>query len=292
MKIGIYTKSKSQKIISAFEDLLTILIQKGIYIWLNEVAYELYQNMDIKTNHLIYDNKPNNKTPDDLSCLITIGGDGTFISGITQPEPQKIPTLGINTGKLGFLADILPEEVPEIIDLIINNNFDIEKRTLLTAKVLSDDIKLPHALNEIAILKHHAPNMIRIHTYINDLYLTSYWADGLIIATPTGSTAYSMSAGGPIIHPESKSLVLTPIAPHNLTIRPLVIPENNKITLNIDSLDKKYLVSVDANSYTVSNQKEIVIEKSNEYAPVIKMKQNHFYNTLRNKLMWGVDKRN
>ncbi len=289
VQVGIYIKSKGDKVVKAFNNLINILLQKDVEIWLNEQSHELYLQLGIESDKV----SCAAIMPYDLYCLITIGGDGTFLSGITEPDPKDIPTLGVNTGKLGFLADISPEELVDSIDLILTNDFEIEKRSILKANVLGDDsIILPHALNEIAILKNHAPNMIRIHTYIEDDFLTSYWADGLIISTPTGSTAYSMSAGGPIVHPNSKSLLITPIAPHNLSHRPIIIPDTNKIRLVVESLDKKFLVSIDANSHTINNKFEIEIQKSEHYASVIKLKKNNFYNTLRNKLMWGIDKRN
>lgn len=292
MKIGIYTKSKNPKITETFGLLINILIKNNIDIWLNKYAQKIYKNLKLPPNSLINSNI-DNIPPDDLYCLITIGGDGTFISGITHPKPNTIPTLGINTGRLGFLADILPHEVPDALNSIINKKFNTEKRTLLKANITpKKNIKLTYALNEIAILKHHTSNMIRIHAYINGAFLTSYWADGLIIATPTGSTAYSMSAGGPILHPESENIVITPIAPHNLSNRPLVIPDSNKITLKIESRDKHFLISLDAVSYPINNECEVVIEKADRYASVIKLKKNNFYQTIRDKLMWGIDKRN
>lgn len=292
MKIGIYTKSKSPKVQETVDLLIHKLAENNIQIWLNEHTLEIFEKQKIPIHNPIEKNKKN-KIPKDLDCLITIGGDGTFISGITHPKLNNIPTLGINTGRLGFLADILPEEIPEALSSILNKNYEIEKRSLLSVKTLPEqDINFSYALNEIAILKHHTSNMIRIHAYINETFLTSYWADGLIIATPTGSTAYSMSAGGPILHPESKNLVITPIAPHNLSNRPLVIPDHNRISLKIESRDDNFLVSLDANSYAIDSHFEILIQKSTKYASLIKIKKNNFYQTIRNKLMWGIDKRN
>lgn len=292
MKIGIYTKSTSPKVQETVQSLIHILMKCQVQIWLNEHALELFKKLKTPSPKL-EETPQKNGIPNNLDCLITIGGDGTFISGITHPKLSNTPTLGINTGRLGFLADILPEEIPEALSNILNKNYEIEKRSLLSVKTLPEqDISFSYALNEIAILKHHTSNMIRIHAYINETFLTSYWADGLIIATPTGSTAYSMSAGGPILHPESKNLVITPIAPHNLSNRPLVIPDHNQISLKIESRDGKFLVSLDANSYAIDNKFEVLIEKSEKCASLIKIKENNFYQTIRNKLMWGIDKRN
>ncbi len=292
MKIGLYGKNNNPKLSETLRLLMDALIAKEISIWLNCEISKALKELNYPSNQLI-DTSDCNVIPGNLDYLITIGGDGTFIEGITASKLTDIPTLGVNTGRLGFLADISPEEINEAIDCICTGEFKIEKRSLLKAELIPDqDIDFPFALNEVAVLKRDTTSMIRIQSYIDDNFLTSYWADGLIIATPTGSTAYSMSAGGPIIAPESRNFVITPIAPHNLSNRPLVIPDHHSISLKIESRDKKFLVSLDSVSYPIEDKLEIKIEKANKYASVVKLKKHNFYRTIRNKLLWGIDKRN
>jgi len=292
LKIGIYGKNNSVNLQETLEQILSALNKRSGVIWLNKDTSECCKNIKTKFPNLSEDNsKPD--IPNDLDFLITIGGDGTFIEGITASKLTDIPTLGVNTGRLGFLADISPAEISEAIECLCNGNYNIEKRSLLNAELIPDQgISFPYALNEVAVLKRDTSSMIRIQAYIDDNFLTSYWADGLIIATPTGSTAYSMSAGGPIISPESKNFLITPIAPHNLSNRPLVIPDEQVVSLKIESRDKKFLVSLDSKSYPIEDKLEIKIQKAKKHASVIKLKKHNFYQTIRNKLMWGVDKRN
>lgn len=292
MKIGIYGKNNNSNLQETLEQLLLSLNKRSINIWLNkDIATYCEKIITTQKNSIKYKTSPN--IPTDLDFLITIGGDGTFIEGITASKLTDIPTLGVNTGRLGFLADISPEEIDEAIECLCNGNYNIEKRSLLNAELMPDQgISFPYALNEVAVLKRDTSSMIRIQAYIDDYFLTSYWADGLIIATPTGSTAYSMSAGGPIISPESNNFLITPIAPHNLSNRPLVISDTHTISLKIESRDKKFLVSLDSKSYPIEDKLDIKIQKANKHASVVKLKKHNFYKTIRNKLMWGIDKRN
>ncbi len=292
MKIGLYGKNNNPKLPETLRLLIDALVVKNISIWLNCETTKTFKTLNYSANKLI-ELSDCNVIPGNLDYLITIGGDGTFIEGITASKLTDIPTLGVNTGRLGFLADISPEEINEAINCICTGEFRIEKRSLLKAELIPDQyIDFPYALNEVAVLKRDTTSMIRIQSYIDDNFLTSYWADGLIIATPTGSTAYSMSAGGPIIAPESRNFVITPIAPHNLSNRPLIIPDSHTISLKIESRDKKILVSLDSVSYPIEDKLEIKIAKANKYASLVKLKKHNFYQTIRNKLLWGVDKRN
>ncbi|MBN2521043.1 MAG: NAD(+)/NADH kinase, partial [Bacteroidales bacterium] len=198
---------------------------------------------------------------------------------------------GINTGRLGFLATVSPNDISKLINYIVEGNYDIEERTLLKldTKGLFDDFF--YALNDITIQKVGS-GLITIHTYLDDEYLNSYWADGLIIATPTGSTAYSLSVGGPIMVPNSGDLIISPIAPHTLSVRPIVVPDFVKITLKVESRDLEYILSLDHQSKRLSNSIDINISKGEYKIKLLKLPNTSYYQTLRNKLMWGIDKRN
>lgn len=228
----------------------------------------------------------------DLDIALSIGGDGTFLRTAARINRQHIPILGINTGRLGFLADINSSEIDHTLEEISKNYFKIEERTLLHLHA-ENEISDPnhYALNEIAIMKRDTSSMITIHTSLDEQYLTSYQADGLVVATPTGSTAYSLSVNGPILVPQSQSFVLSPIAPHSLNVRPLVIPDSITIRLRVESRSDTYLVALDGRSEVYSVGTEIVISKAGHTAKVIKRHNHTFYETLREKLMWGADAR-
>ncbi len=224
--------------------------------------------------------------------VLSIGGDGTILESVSLVRNSGIPIIGINTGKLGFLASIAKEEINDAVESIIEGEFEIEKRGLIQmpepAGVFGD---FNYGLNEVTIQKNDS-RMISIHTYLDGEFLNSYWADGLIISTPTGSTAYSLSVGGPIITPDSGVFIISPIAPHNLTVRPVVIPDNKEITLEIDKRHSNFLLSMDFNTAQIENNKKITLKKAPFYINLVNLKKHNFYSTLRNKLMWGVDKRN
>lgn len=226
----------------------------------------------------------------DLDFALSLGGDGTFLRTAARVNKHDIPILGINTGRLGFLADVGSNEIEDTLDEIFKNYYKVEERTLL--RLHTDDRAFRgynYALNEIAILKRDSSSMISMHTFLNGEYLTTYQADGLVIATPTGSTAYSMSVNGPIIVPQSNSLVLSPVAPHSLNVRPLVIPDSYIITLRVESRNKYFLISLDGRSEIFPSGIELRVAKADYTAKVIKRYNHTFYQTLREKLMWGAD---
>lgn len=228
----------------------------------------------------------------DADMAISIGGDGTFLKAANRVGRKGIPILGINTGRLGFLADIAPQEIEKTIDDIYNQHFQIEERNVLHLEC--DDKRLqtrPYALNEIAILKRDSSSMITLHTSINNDYLTTYQADGLIIATPTGSTAYSLSVGGPIIVPQSNTIAITPVAPHSLNVRPIVIRDDWKITLDVESRSHNFLVAMDGRSESCKESSRLTIQKADYTIKVVKRFGQDFFSTLRNKMMWGADRR-
>ena len=241
---------------------------------------------------------PFNKSRDldsSIDLLVSIGGDGTFLRTIEYVRDLNIPVMGINTGNLGFLATIKKENLDQAVEKIYNKKFKVENRSVI--KVNSEEIGLPknlfpYALNEISVVRKDTTSMINIKTSLDGNHLNSYWADGLIISTPTGSTGYSLSCGGPVISPSSGSLVLTPISPHNLNARPLVISDETKIELSVSGREEKHLLSIDSNIFTVQNQTKISIEKPNFDFKIAHFSNNNFYKTLKEKLLWGKDKRN
>lgn len=228
----------------------------------------------------------------DLDVALSLGGDGTFLRTAARVNKQDIPILGVNTGRLGFLADVSNNELEDTLDEIFKNYYRVEERTLLRLYTKDRSFRgYNYALNEIAVLKRDSSSMITIHTFLNDEYLTSYQADGLVVATPTGSTAYSMSVNGPIIVPQSNSIVLSPVAPHSLNVRPLVIPDSYVITLRVESRNKYFLISLDGRSEIFSAGIELTVSKADYTTKVIKRYNHTFYQTLREKLMWGADVR-
>lgn len=228
----------------------------------------------------------------DLDVALSIGGDGTFLRTAARVNKQDIPILGINTGRLGFLADVGSNEIEDTLEELFKNYYKVEERTLLRLHT-EDHIfhGYNYALNEVAILKRDTSSMISIHTSLNGEYLTSYLADGLVISTPTGSTAYSMSVNGPIIIPQSKNLVLSPVAPHSLNVRPLIIPDSFTISIGVESRNKYFLIALDGRSEIFPSGIQLQISKANYTAKVIKRYNHTFYQTLREKLMWGADTR-
>lgn len=228
----------------------------------------------------------------DADMAISIGGDGTFLKAASRVGKKDIPILGINTGRLGFLADISPEEMEETFGEIYNNHYKTEERSVLQLRCNDDKLmKDPYALNEIAVLKRDSSSMISIHTAINGAPLTTYQADGLVIATPTGSTAYSLSVGGPIIVPHSKTIAITPVAPHSLNVRPIVICDDWEITLDVESRSHNFLVAIDGRSETCRETTRLSISRADYTIKVVKRFNHIFFDTLRNKMMWGADVR-
>lgn len=227
-----------------------------------------------------------------LDLALSVGGDGTFLRTAARINKKEIPILGINTGRLGFLADVGTNEIEDTLDEIFKNYYKIEERTLLRLHTEEHAFRgYNYALNEIAVLKRDTSSMITIHTSLNDDYLTSYQADGLVIATPTGSTAYSMSVNGPILLPQGHSLVLSPVAPHSLNVRPLVVPDDYVITLGVESRSRNFLISLDGRSEVFPAGTQLSIRKADFTTKVVKRYNHTFYQTLREKLMWGADAR-
>lgn len=228
----------------------------------------------------------------DTNLFVSIGGDGTFLESVRYVRNKGIPILGINSGRLGFLANISKEEISHAMEAIFAGDYQVEERSLINFIPEGDmSIDFSYALNEVTIQKSNS-SMLTIFTYINGEFLNAYWADGLIISTPTGSTAYSMSVGGPIIIPGTNSFIISPIAPHNLSVRPLVFSGDAEIGLKVEARSNKFLATVDNRSMIMDVSQKILLKKAEFGIGIIKLSSNSFFNTLRTKLMWGADKRN
>lgn len=224
--------------------------------------------------------------------LITAGGDGTILDAVTYVRDSGIPILGINTGRLGFLSNVSKEKIGQAITAMQTGEYTLDERYLLSVDAEGLDLDLNFALNEVTVSRKDTTAMVTVHTWINENYLNSYWADGLILSTPTGSTGYSLSCGGPIIMPGSESLVITPIAPHNLNVRPFVIPNTMEIRLKVEGREQQFLVSLDSRIYALETGSEITVKLAKFRIKLVKTEIQDFADTMRNKLMWGLDKRN
>ena len=291
MKIAIYSQYYPEKSLNAFELLLDILIEEKTDVFI-ESEFLNHLKPDIRSHKTI---KAFTQLSKDFDLLISIGGDGTILRAITYVEDLGIPIVGINTGRLGFLATIQYDEIRSAFKAILNKNYNISERSLLCIETSPENEAIKHtnyALNEIAVSRKNTTSMITVETKLNGEYLTSYWSDGLIISTPTGSTGYSLSCGGPVITPDTNSLVLTPIAPHNLSARPLVIPDSTEIELRVSGREDHYLVSLDSRIATLHNSAILKIKKAPFSIKMIELLDESFLDTLRMKLLWGEDKRN
>ena len=228
-----------------------------------------------------------------IDCIISLGGDGTMLDTATLVRDKNIPIMGINFGRLGFLASMGKDELVIAVEALANGRYVIDKRTLIH---LNSSIPLfgdaPFALNEFAIHKRDSSPMIKIHTYLNGEFLNSYWADGIIVSTPTGSTGYNLSCNGPILFPNSASFVITPVAPHNLNVRPIVIPDNNNISFEVEGRTDEFICTLDSRREIVENEVQLSVKKEEFEISLVVLKENSFLTTLREKLTWGFDKRN
>jgi NAD+ kinase len=292
MKVAIYGKKINKHIADSFITVLEVINRLG---WSAILETELNSNLkakyDLKESYETFDSHLYIKTGIDL--FISLGGDGTFLKSVGYIRDSGVPILGINTGRLGFLSNISKDDIKVTLEAIDLKKYDFQLRSLLRVNTPEDIFGTENfALNELTIQKRDTSSMITVHASLDDKYLNSYWADGLIISTPTGSTAYNLSCGGPIITPGCQVHILTPIAAHNLNVRPVVVPDHLPIKLSIDGRDRKYLISLDGNSKTIKQGEEITIKKAEFMIKVIKFENNNFLDTIRNKMFWGVDKRN
>ncbi len=293
MKVGIYGQTKIKATKKYITILVDILKRNNTTIVFEEKFYEYYKKSNPDVDFETFQDYRDLDSSFDI--FFSVGGDGTFLRSITFIRDLNIPIIGINTGRLGFLATVQKEQIEEAITQINNKEFILKNRSLLCVETDTPNESLKElnfALNEIAINRKNTASMITVETLLDGEYLNTYWSDGLIISTPTGSTGYSLSCGGPIISPTSKNIVLTPIAPHSLSVRPFVIPDEIIIELHIGSRTKEALLTLDSRITTIPNSSKITIRKCNFTIKTIHLNQQTFIKTLREKLLWGEDKRN
>ena len=291
MKFAIFGQNYQGNTEEIVLEVIKILNENNIEIIIEEKFKNSFKN--ISSNITSFES--HEELDHSVNVLISIGGDGTILRAITYVRDKNIPIVGINTGRLGFLATVQIENINLLLNKVINKDFTISKRSLLNLQCTTrnpDLVDLNFALNEVTVSRKDSTSMITIETYLNGEYLTSYWADGLIISTPTGSTGYSLSCGGPVLMPDVNSLVITPIAPHNLNARPLVIPDNTEIELKVTGREEQYLVSLDSRITSVTNETLLKINKTSFQVNMIEFQDEGFLKTIRKKLLWGEDRRN
>ena len=292
MKIAIYSRvidfEQKTQIQQLFDELIKQNIEPVIYHpFLENIRSEFLLPSQISS---FTESKDLNGS---IDFIISLGGDGTLLDTVSFVRDKNIPVLGINFGRLGFLAGIGKEDLKTAVSALVNRTFVIDKRTLAhldSNKPLFG--KVPYALNEFAIHKTDTSPMIKIHTYLNGEFLNTYWSDGLIVATPTGSTGYSLSCGGPILFPDSSSFVITPVAPHNLNVRPIVVPDNNIISFEIEGRSDQFICALDSRKEIVDKDVQLAVRRETFTISLVRLNENNFLQTLRNKLSWGLDTRN
>jgi NAD+ kinase len=278
--------------------------QKDVQLFFDELAQQkiepiIFQHFFDQIKSII--NLPaNTKTfsfsedlSEEIEFIISLGGDGTLLDTVTLVRDKNIFIMGINFGRLGFLASIGREEVKTAVKAIAKRTYLVDKRTMIHLDAnISMFGNVPYALNEFSIHKRDVASMIKIHTYLNGEFLNTYWADGLIVATPTGSTGYSLSCNGPVVFPDSGSFVITPVAPHNLNVRPIIVPDDNVISFEIESRSEQIICALDSRREIISKNVQLAVRKESFYINLVRLSENNFLQTLRNKLTWGLDKRN
>lgn len=293
MKVAIYGQVLAQQDVTYVNTLLETLQQENATTVIEKEFLKIFQSFVADVE---YDSFTQESGLDDsFDLFISFGGDGTMLRAISYVGKYGIPIVGVNTGRLGFLSTFKKEEVGNVITEFVSGAYTIEERSMVeicTDSHITDFGDLNFALNEITVSRKDTTSMITVETFLNGEYLTSYWADGLIVATPTGSTGYSLSCGGPVIAQSAQSFVLTPIAPHNLNARPFVISDDTKIKLRVSGREENHLVSLDSRIAIIPNDKEIIIQKSPNTIKMVAYTSQSFLNTLRNKLLWGEDRRN
>ncbi|CAI8261089.1 MAG: NAD kinase [Flavobacteriales bacterium] len=289
MNIALYSLVHDDATLRIVSRILAFFTDKKAVIQIEKKLSTHFPKIAVSSfdSHLDIDSK--------TTVFFAVGGDGTVLRALNYVRESKIPLIGINTGRLGFLATVQPNEIETCLSDIVSKNYSTEERSVLEIKTNPPQPELETfslALNEVSVARENTTSMVTIHTKVNGAYLNVYWADGLVVATPTGSTGYSLSSGGPIIAPESKSLVLTPIAPHNLNARPLVVADDVEIELHVEGRGDSHLVSLDTRLFSIPMNTTIHIKKA--VCPIVFIRPNNhnFFDTLRNKLLWGQDKRN
>jgi NAD+ kinase len=291
MKIAVHGKELTRQEVGFVRQVLDVLTRNNARIFLSE-PFRLSLNKHSMLNAAWRLYKPGRVLPP-VDAFLSIGGDGTLLETITHIGPSEIPVMGINTGRLGFLATISKEETEMALEKILKQDYQLDQRVLLQLKSNKKIFgKLNFALNDFTLMKKGSSSMITVHTYIDGEFLNSYWADGLIIATPTGSTGYSLSCGGPLVFPRSGNFVITPVSPHNLTVRPIVVADSSEITLQAEGRSHKFLATLDSRFTEIDRNTRITITRAPFRANLVLLEGQHYFKTLRQKLNWGLDIRN
>ncbi len=292
MNIAIYGRHVDDDIVPHFETLIRHCLDAGNTLYVIDSCYNLLKQKS-GTDPAVKVFSTAGELKGMVDIMISLGGDGTMLDTVTLVQDSEIPVLGINTGRLGYLTSTTASRIAEAVEALVKEHFVLDKRVLLrleTNKTIFGDVNF--ALNELTIHKKDSSSMIKIHAYLNGEYLATYWADGLIIATPTGSTGYSLSCGGPIVAPQSGNFVITPVAPHNLNVRPVVVSDKNVISLEVEGRSHYFLASLDSRSVTIDASIQFAVRKENFTFNIIRLHDENFLKTLRNKLNWGYDVRN
>ncbi|MGL2994347.1 NAD kinase [Flavobacterium sp. TSSA_36] len=294
MKVALYGQYYLVSTEPIIKDIFVFFIENNVEMVIEATFLEmLYEKKIVRKEYKTFSS--HTELDESFDMLISIGGDGTMLRAVTLVRNSGVPLLGINAGRLGFLANVQKENIAAFMQLVLDKKYTLSKRTLLSLTCTPENntiLDLDFALNEVTVSRKDSTSMITIETYLNGEFLNSYWADGLIISTPTGTTGYSLSCGGPILTPDVKSLVITPIAPHNLNARPLVISDDTEIVLRVTGREDQYLVSLDSRITSVKNESVLTIKKTPFHINMVEIQEETFLKTLRNKLLWGEDRRN
>ncbi|MGB3465952.1 MAG: NAD kinase [Cyclobacteriaceae bacterium] len=291
MKLAIHGRGFSEKTAPYIKEVLQFLKERESIVMLSDQFVN--QNKDAGIDLSGYRTFDKSQDGLDAQAIISLGGDGTLLETLLYVNDQEIPIMGINTGRLGFLATIAKQDINEALECLYSQNYKLEERVLIHMDSNTELFEgYNFALNEFAIIKKDTSSMINVKCYIDDQFLNSYWADGLIVSTPTGSTGYSLSCGGPIMFPNQENFIITPISPHNLNVRPLIVSANSRISFQIESRNRNFLVSLDSRSVTVDNTVNLSLKKEKFKAKLINLANYSFPDTLRKKLNWGLDLRN
>ena len=293
MKVAIYGQYYKPEDKEYLEELFDLLNENNIEFVIELNYFNSFQKKLKNKSFNLFSS--HNELDHTFDFMFTVGGDGTILRAVTFVRNSNIPIVGINTGRLGFLATVQKDEISNAIDQLLKQNYKVKERSMLkvtTSPNIESLASLNFALNEVSVSRKNTASMITIETSIDNEYLTSYWADGLIIATPTGSTGYSLSCGGPIITPQAKSFAITPIAPHNLNARPLVIPDETVVKLKVSGREDEFFLSLDSRITSLDCATEVSIQKSNFNLRMVQINDQTFIKTLREKFLWGQDTRN
>lgn len=293
MKFFIYSKLLKDSDIQYVQALFDVMKEKNIKYAVFGTYADQLKEKGIVTEEVEVLNSYHELVTYKPNLVFTLGGDGTILSAIDIVRDAEIPIMGINLGRLGFLSSIEKVKIKEVVEAVVAGEYYTEPRAMLKLECNMPLFKdLPYALNDFTLHKRDTSSMVTIHTYVNDKFLNSYWADGIVVSTATGSTGYSLSCGGPIIFPTSGNIVITPVAPHNLNVRPIVLSEESKISFEIEGRSENFLCTLDSRYETITSEHHITIQKSDFDIHLAHPNDITFMKTIRNKLMWGIDKRN